>query len=135
MPPKKSSPPSLPPSPLHQYQSSLLSIRSSVSSLLTHLSSTPRPCPPETPIKQRASWEDSASLSAASVTADRLKSLAGELLGLRDALPSLVEAGALDCRVPVDLLDLLDHGSMAGLGVNPALYCRELVRRVLLLSD
>ena len=35
----------------------------------------------------------------------------------------------------MDLLDLLDHGSRHGLGVNPDLYCRELVRRVLLLSD
>ncbi|GMH93283.1 hypothetical protein TrST_g6672 [Triparma strigata] len=136
MPPKKrAAPVPIARTPLETYQDLIAKVRKSLSSLMTNLETYPGRPPASIPAEGIAAWEDQASHSAALIFHDSILTICKNLLNLRTYLNTPDLKPLLNTPIPCDYLDLLDHGSNLGFGVNPDIYCRELVRRVLLFSE
>lgn len=82
-----------------------------------------------------AAWEEQASQTASQHFKRSILTVCHSLLTLRTHLRAPDLLPHLKTPIPCDYLDLLDHGSTLGFGLNPDVYCRELVRRVLLFSE
>ncbi|GMH75016.1 hypothetical protein TrLO_g8791 [Triparma laevis f. longispina] len=134
MPPKPKLPP-VPLSPLQEYQNMIAKVRKALSVLMSDLETYPQRPPASIPAESLAAWEEQASQTASQHFKRSILTVCHSLLTLRTHLRTPDLLPHLKTPIPCDYLDLLDHGSTLGFGLNPDVYCRELVRRVLLFSE